>query len=97
VPSRDYQEWARARMSRLVADHADALEGLVYRAHLLEDYASHGLLEFTRNHAVDMLVVGRTGESQALSDSVGDVLLKVLQSVPTTTCIVPAGDDEPQR
>ncbi|TDP75718.1 universal stress protein [Bradymonas sediminis] len=86
----DYQKWATEQMNDFIGAHADKLEGIEIETHILEDYPSHGLLEFTESNEVDMLVVGRTGHSSLISDTVGDVLLKVLQSVPTTTCIVPA-------
>lgn len=90
----DYPKWATEQMNAFVVEHAKTLEGLEFETHLLKDYPSHGLIQFTEDHPVDLLVVGRTGHSRLISDTVGDVLLKVLQSVPTTTCIVPAETSE---
>lgn len=90
----DYNDWATAEMNKFVTEYADKLEGLDYATHILKDYPSHGLLAFTQTNPVDMLVVGRTGQSHLVSDTVGDVLLKVLQAVPTTTCVVPTETSE---
>lgn len=86
----DYQRWALEEMNKFVAAHVHILEGLEYKTHILKDHPSHGLLEFTESNPIDLLVVGRTGHSQLVNETLGDVLLKVLQSVPTTTCVVPA-------
>lgn len=85
----DYQEWAEAAMEEFVEKNAGALKDTDFQAHVLKDYPSQGLIEFTRQNPVELLVVGRAGHSALFSDSVGDVLLKVLQSIPTTTCVVP--------
>lgn len=89
-----YEDWAREESTSFIAAHADALQGVDYQFHLIDDDPAPGLIEFTRAHPVELLVVGRTGHSQMLGDSVGDVFLKVLQSMPTTTCIIPAVLDE---
>jgi len=86
----DYQKWANEEMNKFVAKHVHLLEGLEFRTHILKDHPSHGLLEFTESNPIDLLVVGRTGHSRLVNETLGDVLLKVLQSVPTTTCVVPA-------
>ncbi len=89
-----HYEWAEEEMTALVEAHRSTLDKLDYQTHIIEDYPSRGLIDFADAHDIDLLVVGRSGHSKLMGALVGGVLLKVLQSTPTTTVIVPGEPTE---
>ncbi len=82
-------DWAEQEMSKLISGLGDRLEGVDYETHCIQEKPAKGLVEFARNEDLDLLVVGRSGHSKFIATVMGSVLLKVLQSVPATTIIVP--------
>lgn len=88
-----HYEWAQDELEKMVADHQAALAGVDYQTHAIEDAPAKGLLDFVDEHDPDVVVVGRSGHSRFVSSVMGSVVLKILQSAPATTIVVPAEED----
>ncbi|QDG53285.1 universal stress protein [Persicimonas caeni] len=89
-----HYEWAKEEMEAMLADHQDELEGLDSETVVIQDYPTRGMLDYVTKEDPDLIVVGRSGHSPFVSSVMGSVLLKVLQSAPATTIVVPTDSDE---
>ena len=85
---------AQDEMNDLVARHQKQLEGVDYQTHILKQSPAKGLMHFIDANDVDLVVVGRSGQSPFVASVVGSVLNKVVQAADATLVISPAESEE---
>jgi nucleotide-binding universal stress UspA family protein len=90
----DHQAWADEEMQDLEERLSDALAPIEYRTHIVHDAPSRGLISFARDHDQDIILVGRSGQSEFVGAVLGSVINTLLQSMPCTTVVVPLEDGD---
>lgn len=90
----DHQEWAREEMQAMEARLGESLDDLEYDTHIVNAAPSHGLIDFAKDRGADIILVGRSGQSELVGTILGSVINTLLQSMPCTTVVVPLEDAE---
>lgn len=85
-----HYEWAEEELDKAMARHSDQFDGLQVEEVLIEEYPAKGIIDYAEDSDADMIVVGRSGQSQFVSSVLGSVVLKLVQTMPTTVIIVPS-------
>ncbi|MGM0556340.1 MAG: universal stress protein [Myxococcota bacterium] len=88
----DHRAWAEEEMQALEERLSDALAPIEYRTHVVNDTPSRGLICFASDHDQDIILVGRSGQSEFVGTILGSVINTLLQSMPCTTVVVPLED-----
>lgn len=88
----DHQAWAEEEMSEMKSRLSDALAGVDFHTHIVHDSPSRGLIGFAKDEESDVILVGRSGQSEFVGAILGSVINTLLQSMPCTTMVVPLGD-----
>lgn len=85
----DHRKWAAEEMKALEERLSDTLEPIDYQLHIIHDTPSRGLLGFAADNDADLILVGRSGQSQLVGALLGSVMNALLQSMPCSTLVVP--------
>jgi nucleotide-binding universal stress UspA family protein len=88
----DHREWAREEMNDMKERLAAALADVEFDTHIVYDSPSRGLIGFAEENDSDVIIIGRSGQSELVGAILGSVMNTLLQTMPCTTVVVPLED-----
>lgn len=80
---------AREQFDRVLAAHADELEGIDTDAHTINASPVEGVTTFAEENQVDIVFVGNAAQYNVITNVFGRVSVKLMQTLPCTVIIVP--------